>query len=105
MRQLRTEAGQARAILAKIINAGYEVRIWDGEAYATGWNDDYRDQVPGLFATDMDRILARRYAGANAGSVTLVYGNGAEDLIQDMEGTGQFLALFDDLSELYEEVK
>jgi hypothetical protein len=72
----------ALTIVADAIAAGYLIAVHDGEEYALGRSKDVKAILRALNHTDHDVLVIRRHDGTRVGTVTLIWGNGAE-LISD----------------------
>lgn len=90
-----------RAVLNRLIRAAlaanYSVTVWDGEAYAIRRSTDFNAIVAECGQSDEGDLLTFRHAdsGERVGSVLLVWGNGAEELIADYrddQATGLLVA-------------
>lgn len=67
-------------ILAK---GGAEIRVYDGEGYATAWTRNI-GTIRSCIATTEVTVLETRIAGKEVGDIILIHGNG-EDVISDMQ--------------------
>jgi hypothetical protein len=68
-------------MVTDLLAAGYKLRVYDGEEYATGWTADAATIYSALSSTDMDRLDATKDS-RTAAWVMLVWGNGT-DVISD----------------------
>lgn len=83
-RELRLERERAEEIVTAVLNAGYSVGVNDGEETTIKRSTNKTDIFKALWTTDEDVIIAYDKATGKAiGTIYLVYGNGAEDLIND----------------------
>ena len=82
--ELNAERNAARKVVKALLGAGYVVSINDGEETTVERSADKKELFAALWTTDEDYILAHdKETGKQVGWVYLVYGNGAEDLIND----------------------
>lgn len=73
----------ARATINRLLAAGYDVGVNDGEATVVDRTDKIAVATKAMYSTDEDYLLAiDRQSGRCIGWVRLIYGNG-EDLISD----------------------
>lgn len=84
------ERAVVRRAVTDLIAAGYELRLHDGESWATGYTKDVGVIMGELMATDEETICARGERGI--GTVYLVYGNSGWEVIADHSvSLGEFL--------------
>jgi len=80
-RRIKRETLIARKAVRCLLDAGYSVGVYDGEATALKPTTDRRAIYNAMASTDEDWLLADRN-GQEAGWVRLIYGNDT-DLISD----------------------
>ncbi|MGJ7541557.1 hypothetical protein [Variovorax sp. LT1R16] len=77
------ERAVVRHAATALIAAGFELRLHDGEDYATERTTSVDRIMAELMATDEERLYAYAPGGKFHGSVYLVYGNDGYDVITD----------------------
>ena len=83
-RERQAEMAKARRIVREALRTGYVVRLHDGEEWATEFTRSRSEVNAALRSTDEERLVIRSADGTERiGSVLLIWGNGAEDLVAD----------------------
>jgi hypothetical protein len=78
------ERAIVRRACEDLIAAGFELRVHDGEAWATGYTIDLDIVMCSIMATDEESIIVRPVGQPGPrGSIFLVYGNDGYDVIAD----------------------
>lgn len=70
-------------IVSNAIKLGYTVSVYDGEEWSVKRSDDKSAIMAAVYTTDMDRLTIRDKAGELIGTVALVYGNSASEVMSD----------------------
>lgn len=91
-------------IETRIVNAtvrlalanGYTVSVFDGEEYTVKRSSSFREITKAMGTTDEDRIVIR-HNGEHIGSITFVYGNGADVLADCSTSLEAFLEPINEL--------
>lgn len=75
----------AGKLVRTLIAAGFQISVWDGEAYGLKNSTTAADIIKALRTTDADVLYCRKDENGtiSSGSVTLVYGNDGYDVISD----------------------
>jgi len=81
--RIADEKKVAGKIVANAIKLGYVVSVYDGEEYTVKRSSDKAVIMAALYTTDMDRLVIRDKAGEHIGTVALVYGNSASEVMSD----------------------
>ena len=66
----------AALIVAELIADGYRLSVFDGEEWTVRRSNDAREVAAALATTDSDALVATDQDGAQAGAVSLIWGNG-----------------------------
>lgn len=87
-RALNTRIADEKRAVKKIVEAairlGYMVSLYDGEEYTVKRSTDKKAILAAIYTTDMDRLYFRvKATGEQVGSVLLVYGNSASEVMAD----------------------
>lgn len=85
-RRRRVEWAIIRAVVTDAIKMGLTVTVHDGDDYAVRRSADLEAIRAGLFATDEESLIFHDAGRRGVGRVSLVYGNGGWDVIQDYYG-------------------
>jgi hypothetical protein len=75
----------AGKLVRTLLTAGFQISVWDGEAYAVKRSEKASHIIHALRTTDVDVLYCRKDENGTitSGSVTLVYGNDGYDVISD----------------------
>lgn len=81
------ERAVVRRMAGDLIEAGYELRVNDGEGWASAWTQDLATVMAVIMATDEEAISVRPAGGGARpglrGTIYLVYGNSGWEVIAD----------------------
>lgn len=78
------EKRAAKRILNRILTLGYQVRVHDGEEWASARTTTTEEAWAAMGETEMDVLVVYTAETATRiGSITLIWGNGAEELVAD----------------------
>lgn len=91
--RIAAERTKARKLVRAALALGYFVSVNDGEEYTVKRCNHFGTIVEALMTTDADTLVFRTADGERIGFVFIVYGNGAEDLINDYTANGTMEAL------------
>lgn len=69
-------------LVTDLLAAGYKLRVYDGEEYATDWTTDAAAIYEVLSSTEMDRLDATKDGSKIIAWIVLVWGNDT-DIISD----------------------
>lgn len=89
----REERKLAMALVDRLLGAGLELQVYDGEEVTTPWTADKNVILAALCTTESDSLIVRK-GGSRVGSVLLIWGNGG-DLISDYTDTPVLNELLD----------
>lgn len=78
---MSTEEKIVKRLIAKALDTGHSLSVWDGEAFSIRDSTDAKAIFDATRSTDEDRLLYFK-DGKHVGWVQLVYGND-EDVIAD----------------------
>lgn len=82
--RIKNETKVVRKIVERAIRLGYIVSVYDGEEYCVKRSTDKALIMASVYSTDMDRLHFRNATtGEMIGSVLLVYGNSASEVMAD----------------------
>ena len=82
-RRIANEKKVVGKIVTNAIKLGYVVSVYDGEEYTVKRSTDKAAIMGAIYTTDMDRLVIRDKAGEHIGTVALVYGNSASEVMND----------------------
>lgn len=82
-KRIRTEGKICSALVQALLDRGAAVSVHDGEEWAVKRSTDKAEIMAGLFATDMDSLVARDADGNKLGWWSLIYGNDGTDVVSD----------------------
>ena len=82
---LNLEKRIARSAINALLENGYAVTVYDGEAYTLKNSLDAKTILAAMFTTECDRLIAKnpKEEFANIGWIDFVYGNDGWDVISD----------------------
>lgn len=82
--RIANEKKAVKKIVERAIRLGYMVSLYDGEEYTVKRSVDKAAIMAAVYTTDMDRLYFRvKTTGEQVGSVLLVYGNSASEVMAD----------------------
>lgn len=82
--RIKDEQKAVKKIVERAIRTGYMVSLYDGEEYTVKRSVDKKAIMAAIYTTDMDRLYFRvKATGEQVGSVLLVYGNCASEVMAD----------------------
>jgi hypothetical protein len=75
----------AGKLVRTLLAAGFQISVWDGEAYGIKGSSTAADIIKALRTTDVDVLYCRKDVNGTitSGCVSLVYGNDGYDVISD----------------------
>ena len=75
----------AGKLVRTLLSAGFQISVWDGEAYGIQKSTTAADILKALRTTDEDVLYCRKDENGTitSGSINLVYGNDGYDVISD----------------------
>lgn len=100
-RALNTRIKEEQKVVKKIVESairlGYMVSVYDGEEYPVKRSVDKALILANIYQTDMDRLFFRlAKTGEQVGSVLLVYGNSASEVMADWSANDDTNAILAD---------
>ena len=91
----REESALANRIVAEILLAGFVISVFDGEAYPVKRSAKHLEIVSALGSAEADTLAIHDpLTGRREGSVLLVWGNSADELVCDYSTTLEGLFSF-----------
>jgi hypothetical protein len=93
-----TEAQTARKVVKLALARGWAVSLYDGEEWTLKRSTARNAIWSAMASTDADTLRFRDADGVSLGTMSLVYGNGGEDLIADHSDNDAMCALAKDVT-------
>lgn len=86
-KRVEREISVARTIVGSALAMGYKVSVYDGEEWAIKQSSDRTAIMAEIATTDCNTLSFRDQEGKSVGSVFLVYGNLASEVMNDWTDT------------------